>query len=263
MRGPGGDDRPARRARKRFAATTARAHQPDVHRLVPGARDRAALHPARQARPERLHRALQSDLPRRGAERLPVRVDSTTSGDHHRWLDATTKSGRTIAGKTAAERVTESVYSRSKFQFRTVYLTGEPYAGTSFFSGEFLQAIDHQQLLGDQPLQLGVLTLQILQSPSVGHVHPAILVAPAEERLLGYVLLAAELPDLQPDASASRSIRTICSSVNRFFICQSSMVKLPSGLTDCLATTYLLRSASVRTIVLDVCGSLCVRQAPR
>lgn len=40
----------------------------------------------------------------------------------------------------------------------------------------------------------------------------------------------------------TRRMRTICSSVNRFFICKPSMAKLPSGLTDCLATNYRLRS---------------------
>src|SRR5678815_887048 len=44
------------------------ANQPDVHRLVQGAGHRAALHPGRKARPERLHRAFQPDLPRGGAE---------------------------------------------------------------------------------------------------------------------------------------------------------------------------------------------------
>ena len=35
--------------------------------------DRAAFHPAREARSERLHRALQPHLPRGGTQRLPVR----------------------------------------------------------------------------------------------------------------------------------------------------------------------------------------------
>src|SRR5690606_13442504 len=38
---------------------------------------RAALHPARQARPECLHRAVQSQLPRGSAERLRLRITRT------------------------------------------------------------------------------------------------------------------------------------------------------------------------------------------
>src|SRR5690242_4696481 len=39
-----------------------RAHEPGIHRLVQGTGHRAAFHPAGQAGPERLHRALQPDL---------------------------------------------------------------------------------------------------------------------------------------------------------------------------------------------------------
>jgi transposase InsO family protein len=40
--------------------------------------------PARQAGPERVHRALQPHLPRGGAQRLPVRLDRRGAGDHRR-----------------------------------------------------------------------------------------------------------------------------------------------------------------------------------
>jgi hypothetical protein len=96
-------------------------------------------------------------------------------------------------------------------------------------------------LLGHKPLQVGIPAVQLLQPVRVRYVHAAVLVALAEERLLGYVLLAAELPGM-PAAWASRSIRTLCSSVNRFFICQRPMVKLSLGLPVRLATTCRFRA---------------------
>ena len=52
--------------------------------VVRGARDRAPLHPAGQARSERLHRALQPHLPRGSARRLPLHLARRGAGrDDH------------------------------------------------------------------------------------------------------------------------------------------------------------------------------------
>src|SRR6185437_8185571 len=67
--------------------------------------------------------------------------------------------------------------------------------GSSFFSAELLQSIDHQHLLSHQPLELGVLRFQFLQAAGIGHLHAAVLVPPAVKRLLRDVVLAAHLPD--------------------------------------------------------------------
>ena len=52
----------------------ARVHRPAPRGLVRRARRRDARHPARQAGPERLYRTFQSELPDRGAERVPRRI---------------------------------------------------------------------------------------------------------------------------------------------------------------------------------------------
>lgn len=52
------------------------------------------------------------------------------------------------------------------------------------------------KLLGHQVLEFGVLALQLLQPPGIGCFPAAILVARAEEGLLGSVVLAAQLLDL-------------------------------------------------------------------
>ena len=65
---PGAADRPAWPAAGDPLRQRPGAHEPSVHRLVQGAGHRAALHPARQARSERLHRALQPDLSRGSAD---------------------------------------------------------------------------------------------------------------------------------------------------------------------------------------------------
>ena len=62
----------------------------------------------------------------------------------------------------------------------------------SFFSDDLLHPVDHQHLLGHQPLEPGVLRFKILQPPGVRHVHPAEAIAPAEERLLADVVLLAQ-----------------------------------------------------------------------
>ena len=67
--------------------------------------------------------------------------------------------------------------------------------GMSFFSDDLLHPVDHQHLLGHEPLEPGVLRFQVLQSPGVRHVHPAEAVAPAEERLLADVVLLAQRLD--------------------------------------------------------------------
>lgn len=67
--------------------------------------------------------------------------------------------------------------------------------GDVIFSGELLQALDGQQLLGQHALELGVLGLQFLEPLGLGHVHVAELVAPAKESLLGDVVALADLAD--------------------------------------------------------------------
>ena len=67
--------------------------------------------------------------------------------------------------------------------------------GSSFFSAELLQPVNHQQLLRDHALQLGVLGFQVLQPTVIGHVHAAEAIAPSEEGLLGDVVAFADLPD--------------------------------------------------------------------
>ena len=90
-----------------------RANQPDLHRLVQGAGHRAALHPARQARPERLHRALQPHLPRGSAERLPVRLAGRGPRDHRRVARALQRDqAARRAGKPAASALPRAVARR-------------------------------------------------------------------------------------------------------------------------------------------------------
>jgi hypothetical protein len=59
------------------------------------------------------------------------------------------------------------------------------------FSTEFLQAVNHQHLLGDQALKPIVLRLQFLEPTRVGHIHAAEFVAPTIERLFRDVLALA------------------------------------------------------------------------
>ena len=69
----------------------------------------AALHPARQARSERVHRALQPHLPRRSAQRVPVRFAGRGPRDHRRiGSTATTKSDRTTRWEACRQRFTAS-----------------------------------------------------------------------------------------------------------------------------------------------------------
>src|SRR5690606_13430756 len=64
--------------------------------------------------------------------------------------------------------------------------------GPSFFSDDLLHPVDDQHLLGDQPLEPGVLGLEVLEPAGIGHVQAAELVAPAEKGLLGQVALLAQ-----------------------------------------------------------------------
>ena len=92
-----------RRGRIRQDVKARVARQPGIHRVVQGAGYRAAFHPAWQARPECLHRALQPDLSRRGSERIPVRLVGGGAGDHRRMARALQRNHATRrAGKPAA-----------------------------------------------------------------------------------------------------------------------------------------------------------------
>lgn len=64
--------------------------------------------------------------------------------------------------------------------------------GVIIFSDDLLHPVDDQHLLGRQPLEPGVLGLEVLEPPGVGHVQATELVAPAEKGLLGQVVLLAQ-----------------------------------------------------------------------
>jgi len=68
--------------------------------------------------------------------------------------------------------------------------------GSPSFRVQVLQHPDVQSLLGDHPLQLAVLTLELLQSPRFRNIHPAELRAPAVERLLGNIVEPADLSNV-------------------------------------------------------------------
>ena len=69
-------------------------------------------------------------------------------------------------------------------------------AGTSFSPRELLERIDRQELLGHDLLALGVLGFEELQPPRLGHIHAAVLVAPAVKGLFGDVVAPADSPNL-------------------------------------------------------------------
>src|SRR5690606_18863135 len=97
--------------------------------------------------------------------------------------------------------------------------------GSSFFSDDLLHPVDDQHLLGHQPLEPGVLGLEVLEPPGVGHVQATELVAPAEKVCsVRLCFLHRALIDMAP-TSASRRMPMICSSVNRFFMELSLPVK--------------------------------------
>src|SRR5205807_229090 len=58
-----------------------------------------------------------------------------------------------------------------------------------------LQGVDLELLVGDDPLQLGVLALELLQALDVVGLHPAVLRAPAVKRVLGDLELLGDLWD--------------------------------------------------------------------
>src|SRR5205807_106231 len=58
-----------------------------------------------------------------------------------------------------------------------------------------LQGVDLELLVGDDPLQLGVLALELLQPLDVVGLHPAVLRAPAVKRVLGDLELLGDLWD--------------------------------------------------------------------
>src|SRR6266704_1386898 len=70
--------------------------------------------------------------------------------------------------------------------------------GCSFFSTEFLQSLDHQHLLGDHLLELGVFDLKNLQLQDLRLIEAAILVAPSIEGHIGDVVAPADLSDADP-----------------------------------------------------------------
>ncbi len=70
--------------------------------------------------------------------------------------------------------------------------------------------------------------------------------APAEGRVLLDAVLPAKLPNRNSGGLGLPQERTIGSSVKRFFVCKLSVARLPSGLTDCLATNYRLGSRPLR-----------------
>ena len=80
-----------------------RADQRSVHGLVQESEHPTALHPTGQARSERLHRALQPDLSRGGAQCLPVRL-ARRSTRAHRGMARAVQRDQTArrAGKPAA-----------------------------------------------------------------------------------------------------------------------------------------------------------------
>ena len=89
-------------------------------------RNRAALHRARQAEPERLHRAVQPDLSGRGAQRVPVRIDRAGAADHRRLADRIQRAAasRLPRASAAADLYAEGNTSR-RVQLQTVHLAGE------------------------------------------------------------------------------------------------------------------------------------------
>lgn len=70
--------------------------------------------------------------------------------------------------------------------------------------------------------------------------------APAEGRVLVDAVLPAKLPNLDSGGLGLPHERTIGSAAKRFFVCKLSVAKVPSGLTDFLATNYRLRSRPLR-----------------
>lgn len=106
----GTDDRLARSTERHSLRQRTGAHQRHLYEVVQGTGHRAALHLAGQARPERLHRALQSNLPRRGLERLPVRLFRRDPRDHRRMVGAVQRNQTARrAGKPAASALPRAV----------------------------------------------------------------------------------------------------------------------------------------------------------
>ena len=69
--------------------------------------------------------------------------------------------------------------------------------------------------IGHQPLELGVLLLELLQPADLHHAHPGKLLFPAVARGLGHAELAADLRDGRAALGLPQR-KAICSSVYRF-----------------------------------------------
>src|SRR5262249_55960076 len=124
-----GDEPADRAARKTSGAPTGQRHradEPSVRRLGEGAGDRAALHPTRQAEPERVHRALQPDAPNRGPNRLRLRFGRTGAEDHGGMAREIQRAAasRLPRASAAAHLPAEGNHHR-RVQLQTVTLTGK------------------------------------------------------------------------------------------------------------------------------------------
>jgi len=65
--------------------------------------------------------------------------------------------------------------------------------GRSFFSDDFLHAINHEQLLGNQTLEPCALRFQVFKPTRLWHIHAAELVTPTEEGLFTDVVALAQV----------------------------------------------------------------------
>ena len=97
-----------------------------LRRLVHRARRGDSLHPARQARSERVHRTLQSQLSHRGPQRASLRIGRGTAGaDRYLVADLQQRAAPRQPRPGAAAHVSAEAFISRPVSLRSVYLTGK------------------------------------------------------------------------------------------------------------------------------------------
>ncbi|AJK48678.1 short-chain dehydrogenase/reductase SDR [Burkholderia plantarii] len=149
-------------------------------------------------------------------------------------------------------------------------------AGVVIFSAEFLQAVDHQRLPGDQSLEASIAGFEFLESTDFGHVHAAGFASPAMERLLRVVVLLVprDADDLPVEVDR---VRRLDIAVNRAGcegdpapIAGQSVAQYPPVSDANVRGTWLALKHEIRTMAARSSGSIAgvsfrtgIRDAPR